>query len=884
MTTAKPAPPALAEFALRLSCPRNERAFVLGDFREAFDDRIARAGVAAARAWYWREALRSLAPLLRQRLRGERDHGAYEAGEGRAEHLFADVRYALRLSRRSPLASLAIVTTIALGIAATTAVFSATSAVLLRPLPFPASERVVQLSSVHNHERSVPFLAYPDLVDFRRDVPDFADLTVFSPNDVTLQHGADPELVRTLRVDAVYSRVFGLRAAMGRLISPIDTMVNAAKVAVLSHDFWTREFGGDRSLVGRTIQLDNEPVQVVGILAPGAYVFPRQSFDLLTPLVIRPNTIMNNRGAMWAGAAAMLKPRSSVAQADRDLGSVATRITKDFPNSNQYLSTSIEPLREAVVGSVQSMLELLAAAVAAVLVIAGINIANLILGRAQGRSREFAVRSALGGTPARVRRQVLTESLVLASIGGAAGLLLGPVLLRMLIAIYPDALPRADEIRIGVPVVLFAIAATAAAGVLAAIPSARRAARLDLTGDLRDGGRSGDGRRDRRAGRVLVVTQVAASLALLFSAGLLLQTFWRLTKMKPGFDPHHTVAFHLYAPSARFKTAALVGRYYEDVRTALRALPGVRVVSNTTSLPFGNGGGFDAFIQEERGDQGPNNPVTALTINGPYFERALGIPLVRGRSFTPQDDSTSERVVMINEELARHRYAGEDPVGRLITWNGQQHWRIVGLLATTRLQSLAEEPMPMLYVPEAQAPRRSQYIVIRGDAPAEQVIASARAALRQIDPTIALTDIATMEHRIDKSLGAQRFRAALMATLGALALALAVIGIYGVVAYSVSRRTREIGIRMALGEASHSVRRRVVLDAFRNASWGLAIGVGLALLSGKWLTSFLVEVSPHDGTMLAITFGLLAGVVAAAAYGPARRAARVDPVTALRAD
>jgi hypothetical protein len=273
-----------------------------------------------------------------------------------------------------------------------------------------------------------------------------------------------------------------------------------------------------------------------------------------------------------------------------------------------------------------------------------------------------------------------------------------------------------------------------------------------------------------------------------------------------------------------------------------------------------------------------------LTINGPYFERSLGIPLRRGRSFTPQDDSASEHVVMINDDLARRRYAGEDPVGRLITWNGQQHWRIVGVLGTTRLQSLAEEPMPMLYVPEAQAPRRSRYLVIRGDAPAEQVIASARVALRQIDPTIALTDIATMERRIDTSLGVQRFRAALMATLGALALALAVIGIYGVVAYSVSRRTREIGIRMALGEASHSVRRRVVLDAFRSASWGLAIGVGLALLSGKWLTSFLVDVSPHDGGMLAVAFGLLAAVVVAAAYGPARRAARVDPVTALRAD
>jgi putative ABC transport system permease protein len=383
---------------------------------------------------------------------------------------------------------------------------------------------------------------------------------------------------------------------------------------------------------------------------------------------------------------------------------------------------------------------------------------------------------------------------------------------------------------------------------------------------------------------VLVVTQVAASLALLLSAGLLMQTFWRLTRVKPGFEPRQAVAFHVYPPSARYTTAASIDRYYEDAMGALRTIPGVGVVSSTTVLPFGNGGGFDAFIQEERGDQQANNPLAVISVNTPAFERALGVPLVRGRSFIPQDDSASEHVVMINEVLARRNYAGQDPVGRLITWNGQPHWRIVGVLAATRLSSLSEEPVAIVYVPASQAPRRSRYLVVRGDAPAEQVITAARAALRRIDPTIALTDIATMDRRIESSLGAQRFRAALMATLGGLALVLAVVGIYGVVAYSVSRRTREIGIRMALGEASHEVRRRVVMDALRSASWGLGIGLALALWCGKWLTVFLVDVSPYDTAILAVAFGLLAAVVVAAAYGPAGRAARVDPVTALRAD
>ncbi len=444
--------------------------------------------------------------------------------------MFADVRYALRLSRRSPLASIAIAATMALGIAATTAVFSATNAVLLRPLPFPASDRVVALNGTIHGEQEIGSLAYPDLMDFRHGVPGFADLSVFNLNEVTLQHGTDPQLLQSLQVDDSYTRVFGLRAALGRLLAPSDSVLHAAKVTVLSYELWMREFGGDRSIVGSTIRLDNESVQVVGVLSADAYLYPRASIDLLVPLAIPPNSFMHNRGAMWASAAALLKPTASFGQSQRDLAAVATRISREFPNSNQFIGARARPLREQVVGSVQSMLELLAAAVAAVLLIACINIANLILGRAQTRSREFAVRSALGGSPSRVRHQVLTESLVLASFGGIAGLLLAPVLTHALIAVYPDALPRAEEVGVNVAVVLVAISATIAAGVLSAIPTARRVARLDLADDLRDGGRSGGGRRDRRAGRVLVVMQVGASLALLFSAALLLQTFWRLTQ------------------------------------------------------------------------------------------------------------------------------------------------------------------------------------------------------------------------------------------------------------------------------------------------------------------------------------------------------------------
>lgn len=794
--------------------------------------------------------------------------------------LFGDARYALRLSRRSPLASFAIIATMVLGVGSTTAVFSAMNAILLKPLPFPDSRHVVRFNAVVPNGQEIESLAYPDLIDFRRKVPDFAELTFYRQNDQTLEHGDDPLVMHIVQVDESYPRVFGTRVALGRWLVPGDLAVNAPKVALLSHDFWMREFGGDRAIVGRTITLDNESVQVIGILAADAYTYPVPRGDALTPLVIMPNTPMTNRGSMWAGAAARLKPEASLSQARRDLTAVTKQITAEFPNSNTGISARITPLREAVVGSVQSTLQLLAAAVAAVLLIACVNVANLILGRAETRSREFAVRSALGGSPARVRQQVLTENLVLAVLGGLLGVAVAPFLTRALIAVYPGVLPRAEEISVDVRVLLVAALATVTAGLLSALPTARRAGRLDLAHDLREGGRSGTGRGDRRVGRVLIVMQVAASLALLFGAGLLLQTFSRLTQLNPGFDARNATTFHVFVPVARYAASA---RYYDDATAALRAIPGVSEVSTTTLVPFAGGQFVDTYVQKELGDQGTRNPQSIIAVVGPGYERALGLPVTRGRTFAVSDDSTTEPVVVINEALAKRYYPNDNPVGRVIDWN-RRDWRIVGVVASTQLGVLWEEASPVLYSSTRQSPRRSRYFIVRSARPGDQILAAARAALHRVDPTIALTEPATMEQRIETSLGAQRFRAALMAALGALALVLAVIGIYGVVAYAVTRRTREIGIRMALGEAAHEVRQRVVTDALRVASVGIAAGLVLALAAGKWLSGFLIGVSPYDGRLLAGASLLLTAVVTAAAYGPARRASRVDPVDALRGE
>ncbi|HTE46059.1 MAG TPA: ADOP family duplicated permease [Gemmatimonadaceae bacterium] len=877
-------PPIFAEWLARRAAPRHDADFVVGDLREAFDERLASSGADEARRWYWGEALRSAAPLFARRLTSSgRPHHTTRNEDPMWTPFFGDARHALRLAARTPLASFAVVATMVLGIGSTTAVFSAMNAIVLKPLPFPESSRVVQLNSTLPDGRVSESLAYPDLMDFRRTVSDFIDLTVFQTSEQTLQSGAEPRLVRTVEVDDRYPRVFGTRVALGRWLAPSDLVVNAPKVVLLSNDFWVREFGGDHTIVGRTITLDNESVQVIGVLAAGAYTYPVPAADALRPLIIVPNTPMTNRGSLWASAAARLRPEASIAQAGRRVTAAANFISKEFPASNTKISARITPLREAVVGSVQSMLKLLAAAVAAVLLIACVNIANLILGRAQTRAREFAVRSAIGGSPGRVRGQVFTENLVLAAIGGVLGVALAPLLTHALIAVYPDALPRADEITVDGRVLVVAALATLIAGTLSALPTARRAGRLDLVRDLREGGRSGGGRGDRRAGRVLIVTQVAASLALLFGAGLLLQTFWRLTQVGPGFNARNTMTFHLYAPTARYSSPATVTRYYDDATNALRGIPGVSDVSTGTLVPFAGGRFHDTYIQKELGDQGTRNPQAAIALVGPAYEHALGLPVTRGRTFAISDDSASEPVVVINETLAKRYYPGVDPIGRVVDWNFKS-WRIVGVVAATHLDNLWDEPEPVLYATPRQVPRRGRYFIMRSNRPANQVLVAARAALHQIDPTIALTDPASMQQRVDASLGGQRFRAALMATLGALALILAVLGIYGVVAHAVTRRTREIGIRMALGEAAHEVRRRVVGDALRVASVGIVAGLGLALVAGRSLSGFLIAVSPSDPRMLAAAAVLLIGVVTAAAYGPARRASRVDPVEALRGE
>ena len=654
----------LAESLLRLVAPREDVWWIVGDLREAMAARRERHGEREARGWYRREVVHSLLPLLRRRIdrRREPDSG----GDPMWQNLLADLSYASRLTRRSPLSSFAIVLTMVLGIGATTAVFSVVNAVLLRPLPFADSDRVVELSMAIRGNHGSP-LAYPDLLDYQRAVPAFSEVSGVATSTMTLQGLKGPEQLRMIRTDDAYARIFDVRPLLGRFFTPDEILPTGSRAVILTNSFWLRDFGGDTRIVGRTVSLDNEPYTVVGVLPPMDFLYPRES-DALVPLRVAPGTMYVNRGAMWIDAVAKIRPGVTLQTAAAQLASVTRNLAVDYPKSNTGFSAELTPLRDVVSGSVRPMLLLLVLSMAAVLLIASLNIANLLLGKAQSRGREFAVRSALGGSASRIRRQIFSEGMLLAGIGGVLGLLVAPLLTRALLALYPSGLPRAQEVGVDLRVLTIAVGTTLFAGILSVFPLARRAGRVQLAGALREGERGGASRSVRRAGRTLVIVQVATSVTLLFASTLLVTTFVRLARVTPGSTPP--------------------ARSPSDCPRRARVIPGMPTSSGTmtTSPP--------AFRQSP--EYRPSRPpprsrwatcssatsscariaaTRARAIPGvrhrrtPGFDQALGMKLLRGRSFDSRDDSTAEHVVVIDEALAKSAWPGEDALGKIIDRN-----------------------------------------------------------------------------------------------------------------------------------------------------------------------------------------------------------------------
>jgi len=881
-------PPYLAEWILRHAASPDDARWIAGDLHEELIERATSQSPAAARRWYWSQTIRSILPLLARRIIASPPPPpgiAPRRGDHMWNDLAHDIRFAARLSARSPLITVVIIATLVLGLGATTSVFTVVDAVLIRPLPFPASTRTVQLFGVLRAGTEIPSVAYPDLEELRATSHSIAMLGVGQQVQRTLNYGGEAQRIDGVEVDSEFIRVLDLRAGIGRLFDTDAFAFGGHGEVVLAHGFWMREFAGDRSIVGKTITLDDGPATVVGVLEERAFIYPQLSPDVIQPLRLRPGSLFTRRGVMWATAVARARPGLSTDDVKRDVAAVAHRMEAEYPESNKGIGMHAKPLRDAITGDVGSMLALLTAAVAAVLLIASLNVGNLLLGRAAVRSREFAIRVAIGGSPWRVRRQVLAESFLLAAVGGVLGLALAPLLTSALLALYPGELPRAAEIHVSIRTLFVALAGILAASVLASLPAMRQATGASPGLDLRATAGAGHSGQSRRFGRFVFGAQIAASLALVFVAGLLVRTLREMNRIRPGFESSGLLTF-LASPSRERQPSPAL--YYRELHDALSSIPGVTSVSSAWHIPFGGNWHGDVFSREDKGDRGPANPQTNVNAIEPGFERAVGARIVAGRAFTAADDSAGPPVALVNKTLAATAFAGEDPVGKEIDFNGVRHRRIVGVIDDMKDGSLVDPAPSMLYLPIEQYQqdyaRRSRYVVIRTSRDAAALTADVRAAVHSVDASAPITDVRTMDDRLSTAAAAFRFRAALLGGLSALACLLALVGVYGIVADTVNRQRREIGIRLALGMTPTSVQRTVLGSSLRTTAIGAAVGLVASLAIAPSLSSMLYGVAARDVSLLFTATVAVFAAAAAAAFIPARRASQVDPIIALRTD
>jgi putative ABC transport system permease protein len=882
MTRAKVRPPRAAEWIIKSVAPPDDQPWIVADLADELIERAASQSPAACRRWYWAQTLRSIVPLIWRRLI---TFTASHRGEHMWNDLAQDLRFAMRLSARTPLTTIVVIATLVLGLGATTSVFSVVDAVLIRPLPFAASSRTVQLFGVLRDGRELDEIAYPDLLDLRAASHTIEALGIGQRAQTTLDHNGEPSRIDAVQVDSGFVHVLDLRAGMGRMFDAESYAVHGPNEVVLSHGFWMREFGGDRSVIGKTITLDGEHSTVIGILEERPFVYPQDSPDVIQPLRLEPGSFFTRRGVMWANALARVRPGVTTDDVGRDVAAVAHRLEVDYAYANKGIGMHVKPLRDAVVGDIGSMLALLTAAVAAVLLIASLNVGNLLLARATARAREFAVRVAIGGSPWRVRRQVLAEAFLLAAVGGVLGLGLAPLITRALLSLYPGDLPRASEIHVGLRALLGALAAILVSSVLASLPAMRQASSSRPGLDLRATGGAGQSSQSRRFGRIVFGAQIAASLTMVFVAGLLVRSLGEMNRIQPGFEATGLLTF-IASPSREREPSPAA--YYQRLSDALARIPGVTQVSTVFHIPFGGNTHGDVFVREDRGGRGPANTQADANAVAPGFLRTLGGRIIAGRAFTAGDDSAGPPVALINETLARKAFPGEDPIGKQIAFNGAKHRQIVGVIADMKDGSLVEAAPGMLYLPIEQYrqdwARRDRYVLIRTSRDPATLMPEVRLVMHAVDASVPVTDVRTMTDRLATSAAAFRFRALLLGGLSTLAWFLAIVGVYGIVAETVNRQTREIGIRLALGMTSGEVQRTVLLASFRTTLIGVVVGLAMSLAIAPSLRSMLYGVVARDVSLLALATLAVFAAAVAATFMPARRASQVDPIIALRSD
>lgn len=847
--------------------------------RELLEQRASAAGRGRLAAWRW--AWRQPWAILASREPAAPDRWWGSVGD--------DWRAARRALRQRPALSATVVATVAVSVAAIAGVASIVDAVLLRPLPFPDEDRMVWLASFQPTNTSAPFdparaaSAYGnplDVVDWARRSRTLKALTPFETFEGTVIAAGRPVRVAMASVWATAGEVLAVEPYRGRLFTE-DDYTPGSRVLVMSHRLWRSAFGGDPALLNQTVDLGGSRYEVIGILPDMPVIFPTPDTDVWFPLT-PPGPDFQNRGGSWQRVVARLAPGVTLAQAQDDMARIARELETEYPKSNANRRVFVVPYRDGVVGATRDVLRLLVGSVALVLLIACANVGHLLLVSAQGRQRELAVRAALGARPSRVARLLLVESAWLAGLGGIAGLLLAPWALRGFLALYPETLPSVGTVAMNWPAVGAAAVATGAAALLAVIPPMLAARRRQLQETIRAGERGAEHRGQRRVRAAMVVTQVALSTALLMGGGLLVRTFFEMRAIDPGFVPQGALTFNVALSATAYPQLADEVRFYDTLLARVAAMPGVEAAGASTLLPLTPGEFGDGFYRVGFNDVYPNIPIARLQVITPGYFDAIGLPLVRGRRFTSADVDGAQPVVIVNEALERRDFP-EGALGRQILFRGVT-FDIVGVVGDKRHRSLREEPRTEMYYTRAQLtdPRFFSWVAVRTARDPLTLTPEIRRIVSEIDPAVAIDKVDVLDRRLDAMLAPDRFRATLVGLLSLVALLLAGLGLYGVVAYSVLRDARAIAIRMALGANSRMAIGRVVRQVVGLTMAGVALGAALAWGGHSLVARFLSGVEPLDPLTLMSVGSALLLVAGLAAAGPACRAARVDPALLLR--
>ena len=808
------------------------------------------------------------------------------------ETCWQDVRYGARMLRKNPGFMLVAILTLALGIGANTAIFSIVDAVLLRPFPYPDPDQLVLMFVVPLQQPdALSAFSYRDFTESREQNHVFSEMVGNSFHDLTLTGAGEPSIVNTAAVTPEIFSLLNAKPVLGRTLLPGDGKQSAPSVAVVSENLWRSRFGSNPALVGQSIALDMRSFTVVGIL-PASFRYPDGAPRQDVWIAIAQDPLfgprMSNPSARVLVGIGRIKPGISLTQAQAEMNGLGARFAKQYPEEDSGLTIRLQPYRQAVVGDVKSGLLILLGAVGLVLLIACANIANLLLSRATSRGKEIAVRIALGAGRVRIVRQLLTESALLGLLGGFAGALLAVWGVWSLRPFLPSEVTQISSIHVGGPVLAFTFLLSLAAALAFGLAPALLATPSNLQANIKEGGARTGHRRSQYVRSFLAIAEISLAMVLLVAGGLLLRSFALVTSVNPGFEPKNVIEAEVSLPQFQYSTPQQWTAFSEELLARLQAEPGLQDSALAAPLPMDRQGAATfEFNIAGNPPLPPGKSTTAdyQTVSPDYF-RVMRIPLLRGRLFSEQDSPASPKAAIISETLARRYFSNQDPIGRQMRFgfppDTNVSREIVGVVGDVRDVALSQKPGPMMYVPFAQAPLYGGEVVVRSSLSASSVAAGIRQAVRYIDKDLPVTDVESFPDVLGASVTQERFRALLLGSFSGIALILAAVGIFGVISYSASQRTHEIGIRMALGAQQRDVLRLILGQGTKLALLGLCAGIVAALLLTRLMASLLYGVSATDPLTFGTVAIVLLGVAVTASYIPARRAMRVDPMVALR--